>query len=63
MSDVLANIARGGRDNARLVIAWDASANAGFSGEGVTTWIKACEDYKEWNVASQERQEESVLEF
>jgi len=61
MSDVLGEIARIGRDNARMPVSWDSSHNAGFStGE---PWIKVNEDYKEWNVAVQETDEDSVLSF
>ena len=38
-----------GRDNARTPVQWDASANAGFSPEGVTTWINVNPNYPEIN--------------
>ena len=62
MSDVLGEIRRIGRDNARMPVSWDASANAGFT-TGSTPWIKVNEDYQEWNVAVQEKDESSVLAF
>jgi oligo-1,6-glucosidase len=61
MSDVLDEIRRIGRDNARMPVSWNASTNAGFSiGK---PWIKVNEDYKEWNVAAQEDDKWSVLSF
>ena len=38
-----------GRDNARTPVQWDSSANAGFSPEGVTTWINVNPNYPEIN--------------
>ena len=38
-----------GRDNARTPVQWDSSANAGFSPEGVTTWINVNPNYHEIN--------------
>jgi len=38
-----------GRDNARTPVQWDASANGGFSPEGVTTWINVNPNYPEIN--------------
>jgi oligo-1,6-glucosidase len=63
MSDVLAGIQRNGRDNARMPMAWSAEKHAGFSAGEKEPWIKVCEDYKEWNVAAQQGQPDSVLEF
>lgn len=61
MSDVLAEIQRIGRDNSRMPVSWDATANAGFTtGE---PWIKVNEDYTRWNVAAQTGKSDSVLEF
>lgn len=61
MSDVLKDIQRIGRDNARTPVSWDDSKNAGFSSG--TPWIKVNEDYREWNVASQVKESNSVLHF
>jgi oligo-1,6-glucosidase len=61
MSDVLAEIQRIGRDNGRMPVSWDESMNAGFTTG--TPWIKVNEDYREWNVARQEKDEDSVLAF
>ena len=38
-----------GRDNARTPVQWDASANGGFSPEGVTPWIAVNPNYPEIN--------------
>lgn len=61
MSDVLGEIQRIGRDNSRMPVSWDGTANAGFT-SGVP-WIKVNEDYAEWNVAGQTGNSDSVLEF
>lgn len=61
MEDVLKEIQRIGRDNARMPVSWDDTPNAGFStGE---PWIKVNEDYQDWNVAAQEGEDGSVLGF
>ena len=61
MSDVLAQIRRIGRDNARMPVSWTASTNAGFTVG--TPWIKVNEDYTTWNIEAQEKDENSVLAF
>lgn len=61
MSDVLRDIQRIGRDNARMPVSWTAAENAGFTTG--TPWIKVNEDYREWNVEAQQEDQESVLEF
>ncbi|KAK4493642.1 hypothetical protein PRZ48_014827 [Zasmidium cellare] len=61
MDDVLSDIRRIGRDNSRMPLSWDDSVNAGFSNG--SPWIKICEDYREWNVASQLHYTDSVLTF
>ncbi len=61
MEDVLKDIQRIGRDNARMPVSWDDSTNAGFSTG--KPWIKVNEDYREWNVAAQTGDDTSVLEF
>ncbi len=44
-----------GRDPVRTPMQWSGSANAGFSKEGVVTWLPLAGDYKERNVAIQEK--------
>ena len=49
------------RDNGRTPFQWDASANAGFSAG--TPWLKINPNYKEINVAAQESDPDSVLNY
>lgn len=51
----------GSRDSARTPVQWDDSENAGFTTG--TPWFYVNENYKEINVASQEKDENSVLNF
>lgn len=50
-----------GRDNARTPVQWDASANAGFSPEGVTTWINVNPNYPEINADAVLADEDSIF--
>lgn len=50
-----------GRDNARTPVQWDASANAGFSPEGVTTWINLNPNYPEINAEAVLADEDSIF--
>jgi oligo-1,6-glucosidase len=49
------------RDNARTPVQWDNSKNAGFT-EG-TPWLRINPDYVEWNVAAQENDPDSPLNY
>ena len=50
------------RDDCRTPMQWDASnENAGFSPNGVQTWLPVHPDYKERNVASELQDEDSLL--
>ena len=49
------------RDNARTPVQWDASPNAGFTTG--TPWLKVNPDYIHLNVAAQEQDENSVLNY
>lgn len=49
------------RDNARTPVQWDDSENAGFTTG--TPWFYVNENYKEINVAAQEKDENSILNF
>ena len=51
----------GSRDSARTPVQWDSSENAGFTTG--TPWFYVNENYKEVNVAEQEKDEDSVLNF
>lgn len=58
--DYLEAAAYFGRDNARTPMQWSTAKNAGFS-RGDSTWIKVNPNYKEINVLSQEKDENSIL--
>ena len=51
----------GSRDSARTPVQWDDSENAGFTTG--TPWFYVNENYKEINVAAQENDENSILNF
>ena len=57
----IAGLHRVGRDHARTPVQWNAESYAGFS--TVKPWIRVNDDYKEVNVAAQERSPDSVLNF
>lgn len=62
LADALKQIQRIGRDNARTPVQWNSEKNSGFT-TGVP-WIKLNDDYPEWNVEAQLKdQEHSVLGF
>ena len=50
-----------GRDNARTPVQWDASANGGFSPEGVTPWIAVNPNYPEINAEAVLADEDSIF--
>ena len=50
-----------GRDNARTPVQWDASANGGFSPEGVTPWIAVNPNYPAINAEAVLADEDSVF--
>jgi oligo-1,6-glucosidase len=49
------------RDNGRTPMQWSADTNAGFS--GATPWIRVNPDYRSINVAAEERDTASVLNY
>ena len=51
----------GSRDSARTPVQWDNTENAGFS--TATPWFYVNENYKEVNVAMQEQDADSILNF
>lgn len=63
MSDVHAGLRVRARDHARTPMQWSAASNAGFSPEGVETWMRVHDDYKEWNAAKQKDEPDSALAF
>lgn len=60
-SAVLKLIQRGARDNARSPMQWSAEPYAGFS--TVEPWFTVNENYREVNVAAQEDDPDSLLNF
>lgn len=52
-----------GRDPERTPMQWDGSPNAGFSAAGVTTWLPVADDYAAVNVAQQQQESASMLNF
>lgn len=52
---------RSSRDSARTPVQWDDSENAGFS--TAKPWFYVNENYKNINVAAQEKDPESILNF
>ena len=50
-----------GRDNARTPVQWDASANGGFSPEGVTPWIAVNLNYPAINAEAVLADEDSIF--
>ena len=58
---VLKLIQESARDNARSPVQWSAEANAGFSSG--TPWFAVNENYPEINVAAQEEDPDSLLNF
>ncbi|KAK9489150.1 hypothetical protein V1508DRAFT_428880 [Lipomyces doorenjongii] len=51
------------RDHGRLPMQWDGSPNAGFTTAHSKPWMTINKDYREWNVASQLDDPESVLAY
>ncbi|MFQ5710053.1 MAG: alpha-amylase family glycosyl hydrolase, partial [bacterium] len=52
-----------GRDPARTPMQWDASPNAGFAPPGVETWLPIAKNHPEVNVAAQQGDPTSTLNF
>lgn len=51
-----------GRDNARTPMQWSDAKNAGFT-TGDSTWLKVNPNYKTINVASEEKDTDSILNY
>lgn len=60
-ADILAELSLIARDNARTPMPWDDSPNAGFS--AATPWLRVNPEYHEVNVARQQHEPRSVLNF
>jgi len=52
-----------GRDPERTPMQWDASPNAGFTPSAATPWLPLAADYRERNVAAQDGDPDSMLNF
>ncbi|KZL67528.1 alpha amylase [Colletotrichum incanum] len=52
-----------GRDNARIPMQWDASAFAGFTDNKDGAWMRVHDEYADINVAKQQAEPGSVLNF
>lgn len=61
LDQFLKNVHTNGRDNARTPMHWDDSENAGFT-EG-SPWLKLNPNHKEINVAAQDHESDSILNF
>lgn len=59
--EALAACSRMSRDNARTPVQWSGGENAGFTTG--KPWLKVNANYKEINVADQEKNEDSVLNY
>ncbi|KAI8674669.1 Glycoside hydrolase family 13 [Fusarium keratoplasticum] len=62
MSDVMREMRLKARDNGRLPMQWNTDKNAGFT-QGSKPWMRVNDDFSDWNVAQQEKDEDSVLAF
>ncbi len=60
-ADALAAVAKYSRDNARTPMQWSAGENAGFTAG--TPWLRVNPNHTEINVADEERDEASVLNW
>ena len=61
MDEFLKLVHKQSRDNARTPMQWNADKNAGFTEN--TPWLKVNKNYSSINVASQENDETSILNF
>ncbi|EON67081.1 hypothetical protein W97_06198 [Coniosporium apollinis CBS 100218] len=52
-----------GRDHGRLPMQWNGTPNAGFTEEGVATWMSVHDDYEKINVERQTFNSDSLLSF
>ncbi|KAK1599006.1 alpha amylase [Colletotrichum navitas] len=63
LSRVMDSINLVGRDNARIPMQWDASPFAGFTDNKDGAWMRIHDEYADINVAKQEAEPGSVLNF
>ncbi|RSL45074.1 hypothetical protein CEP54_014418 [Fusarium duplospermum] len=62
MSDVMREMRLKARDNGRLPMQWTTDKNGGFT-QGSKPWMRVNDDFSDWNVAQQEKDDDSVLAF
>ncbi|TDZ20965.1 Alpha-glucosidase [Colletotrichum orbiculare MAFF 240422] len=62
MSDLLKEMRLKARDNGRLPMQWSPKRHGGFT-EGQKPWMRVNDDYPEWNVEKQDKDDSSVLAF
>lgn len=60
MKDILGQMRLKARDNGRLPMQWSSEANGGFT-KAAKPWMRVNDDFREWNVESQENKDDSVL--
>ncbi|GLR09880.1 glucohydrolase [Mixta theicola] len=60
-AEILSFLSSIGRDNSRTPMQWDAGQHAGFS--NATPWLKVNPNYERINVARQQQEPDSVLNF
>jgi len=60
-SEIMKVLQARSRDNARTPMQWDDTKNAGFS-QG-TPWISVADNYKDINVASEMKRDQSILHY
>ena len=63
MGDVMRELQLKARDHGRLPMQWSGAPNAGFTGPEAKPWMTINKDHKEWNVASQLNDSDSVMGF
>lgn len=64
LAEALKGINKYGRDNARTPVQWSSEENGGFSSNPSTKpWMRTNDNYKQINVALQEKDDTSVLAF
>ncbi|KAK5790457.1 hypothetical protein VI817_007744 [Penicillium citrinum] len=63
MEDVLRELQLKARDHGRLPMQWDNSPHAGFTVESAQPWMTVNKDFKEWNVASQLDDPDSIMSY
>ncbi|RSM02318.1 hypothetical protein CDV31_010967 [Fusarium ambrosium] len=62
MSDVMREMRLKARDNGRLPMQWNTDKNGGFT-QASKPWMRINDDFTDWNVAQQEKDDDSVLAF